>query len=74
MKKNKVEKKIKKIDKKLFKLSKKVKKFQKKKSKLVAKLNQVKKNPAFKIIKKDKVNGGENIKTTTSVVETKPPH
>lgn len=74
MKKSKVEKKIKKIDKKLLKLSKRVKKFQKKKSKLVAKLNQVKKDPTFKIINKDKAKSGENIKTTTSVVEANPTH
>ncbi len=74
MKRKKTEKKVKRIDKKLLKLSKKVKKLQKKKSKLVAKLKGVKKNPALKVINKEKTNGGENIQTPTSIVETTKSH
>ena len=66
MKRKKTEKKLKRIDKKLLKLS--------KKGKLVAKLKGVKKNPALKVINKEKTNGGENIQTPTSIVETTKSH
>ncbi|NCV44628.1 MAG: hypothetical protein EBV81_00650 [Proteobacteria bacterium] len=74
MKAKKNEKKLKKINKKLLKLSKKVKKLQKKKNKLIAKFKGVKKSPALKIINKEKINGGENVETTTAAVESTQSH
>ena len=53
---------------------KKVKKLQKKKNKLVAKFKRVKKSPALKIINKEKINGGENIQATASVIEPSQSH
>ena len=74
MKSKKTARKLKKIDKKILKFSKKVKKLQKKKNKLVAKFKRVKKSPALKIINKEKINGGENIQATASVIEPSQSH